>query len=431
MAASYHARGMDRPATFDLFVRHLPSRRSFLVAAGLEHALAYLEGLRYDEEALAYLRSLGLFHEPFLERLARLRFTGDVWAIPEGEVAFPPEPLMRVTAPLVEAQIVETYLLNVINFATMVASKAARIGIACAGRPFVDFSPRRDHGPDAALLAARAAFIGGAAATSNVLAGQRFGIPVTGTMAHSYVMAFEDELAAFGAFVHDLPRATTLLIDTYDTERGARRAAQVARQIAGEGLRVDGVRLDSGDLDALSRSVRAILDAAGLPSVRIFASGDLDEERIAELVAASAPIDAFGVGTQLGTSADAPYLGGVYKLVDDVRGPKMKTSTGKATLAGVKQVYRIERDGRADHDVIALADEPAPEGRPLLTAVMNAGVRTACAEPLPHVQERCRLAVASLPQRLRSLAPTTEPYGVRPSAALDALRMRMSAALTS
>lgn len=429
MAASYHARGMDRRATFDLFVRELPRQRSFLVAAGLEQVLAYLESLHFREEDVAYLRSLGLFREPFLDRLRELRFTGDVWAIPEGEVVFPPEPILRVTAPLIEAQVVETYLLNIVNFETMVTSKAARIAIACAGRPFVDFSPRRDHGPGAALLAARAAFIGGASATSNVLAGQRFGIPVTGTMAHSYVMAFEDELAAFRAFVRDLPRATTLLIDTFDTERGARRAAEVAREAAAEGLRVDGVRLDSGDLGTLSRSVRAILNGAGLPTVRIFASGDLDEYRIAQLVTSGAPVDAFGVGTQLGTSADAPYLGGVYKLVADERGPKMKTSTGKATLPGIKQVYRVGALGRAQHDVVALAEERGHEGRPLLTSVMARGLRTGAAEPLPHLQERRRSAVASLPERLRSLAPTAEPYEVRPSAALDALRQRMTEAL--
>ncbi len=429
MAASYHAHGMDGPATFDLFVRHLPKERNFLVATGLEPALDFLEGFHFDQDAIRYLRSLGLFDATFLARLAGIRFTGEVWAFPEGEAVFASEPLLRVTAPLIEAQLVETYLLATVNFQSMVASKAARVALACGTRPFVDFSARRDHGPEAALGAARAAFIGGAASTSNVLAGKRFGIPVAGTMAHSYVMAFGDEEAAFRAFARDFPERSTLLIDTFDTERGARRAARVALDLRAEGIRVSGVRIDSGDLASLARSVRAILDDAGLRDMRIFLSGDLDERRIAEIVREGSPADAFGVGTQLGTSADAPYLGGVYKLVDDAGGPKMKTSTGKVTLPGRKQVYRVEVDEYADHDVIALEDEPVSEGRALLRKVMAAGHRLGDREALDAARDRARRAIGGLPPALRSLDPAPAPYAVVLGPRLAALQSQLSAQL--
>ena len=425
MAGSYHAQGMSGPATFDLFIRHLPEERNFVVAAGLEPALDFLEGFHFDHEGISYLRSLGLFGDAFLAHLAALRFTGEVWAFPEGEVVFPAEPLLRVTAPLIEAQLVETYLLATVNFQSMVASKAARVALACAGRPFVDFSARRDHGPEAALGAARAAYVGGAASTSNVLAGKRFGIPVAGTMAHSYVMAFEDEEAAFRAFARDFPQRSTLLIDTFDTERGARRAANVARELREEGISVSGVRIDSGELGPLARSVRAILDEAGLRDMRIFLSGDLDEHRIAALVRDGVPADAFGVGTQLGTSADAPYLGGVYKLVEDTGGPKMKTSTGKVTLPGRKQVYRIDVDGRAHHDVIALIDEPTADGRPLLERVMVSGHRVRPPEPIGTARELARRAIARLPEALRSLEPAPAPYAVRLGPQLAELQTRL------
>lgn len=427
MAASYHAQGMNGPATFDLFVRDLPRERNFLVAAGLEQALGFLEGLRFDAEAVSYLRSLGLFSESFLAYLAELRFTGEVWAFPEGEVVFPREPLLRVTAPRIEAQLVETYLLTTTNFQSMVASKAARVALACGDHAFVDFSARRDHGPEAALGAARAAYIGGAAATSNVLAGMRFGIPLAGTMAHSYVMAFESEEAAFRAFARDFPQRSTLLIDTFDTERGARRAARVACELAAEGISVSGVRIDSGDLASLCRSVRAILDAAGLQGMRIFLSGDLDEHRIAALLEEGVPADSFGVGTQLGTSADAPYLGGVYKLVEDERGPTMKTSTGKPMLPGRKQVHRVEVDGRADHDVIALEGEPVTGGRPLLERVMASGRRVGPRAGLDTARDRAKGAIAKLPDRLRGLDRAAAPYVVLASPALRDLEDRLRA----
>jgi nicotinate phosphoribosyltransferase len=425
MAAAYDAAGMEGLATFELFVRALPPERSFLVACGLAGALDYLAALRFGERDLAYLRTLGLFAEPFLARLGALRFSGEVWALPEGRVAFAGEPLLVVRAPLVEAQLVETFLLNALTFPTLVASKAARVAIACAGRSFVDFSARRDHGPDAALLAARAAFVGGAAATATVAAGARWGIPLSGTMAHSYVMAVADEEEAFRRFARQFGDQSVLLVDTWDTLEGARRAARVARELAAEGIRVRAVRLDSGDLAALAKAVRRILDEAGCDWVRIFASGDLDEGRIAALLGDGAPIDAFGVGTRLGTGGDAPTLSTVYKLVEDAGGPKMKRSTGKATLPGRKQVYRQSRDGVLVRDVLALADEVV-DGEPLLRQVMAAGRRLAPAEPLVEAQRRCRDEVARLPAPLRRL-DERHAYEVELSAGLRRLVAELGA----
>ena len=397
MAAAYHASGLDGQATFDLFVRHLPERRNFLVACGVEHALEYLTTVAFDDDAVGYLRSLGMFRDPFLDRLRGFRFTGDVWAVPEGEVVFAGEPLLSVTAPIIEAQVVETFLLTTVLFQTMVASKAARVALACGDRTFADFSARRDHGADAAVKAARAAYVGGASSTSNVLAGRLYGIPLSGTMAHAYVMAFRAEADAFRSFARAFPRNAVLLIDTYDTEEGARRAVAVAHDLAGEGVRLQGVRIDSGDLGPLAVRVRGILDEGGLDDVRIIASGDLDEYRIAELVAEGAPIDAFGVGTRLGTSADEPWLGGVYKLVDDASGPKMKRSAGKVTVPGRKQVHRLP-----DRDVLSLRDEEVAGGRPLLQRVMAAG-EVVYHGSLDEARQRAAAAIAELPARLRDL----------------------------
>ncbi len=422
MAASYFAQGMNEPATFELFVRRLPGDRRFLVAAGLDDALHYLERLRFDDAAISYLRSLGIFRAPFLEFLGGLRFTGEVWAMPEGEVFFPDEPVLRVTAPLIEAQIVETFLLNIINFQSLIASKAARLALVCGERQFVDFSPRRDQGPDAALKVARASYIGGAAATSNVLAGRAYGIPLSGTMAHSFIMSFADEADAFRAFARDFPERSILLIDTYDTVEGARRAVSVARELAPEGIRIQGVRLDSGDLGELSKAVRRILDDGGLAETRIFASGDLDEFRISELLESGAPIDAFGVGTQLGTSADAPALGGVYKLVEDSAGPKMKHSAGKITWPGRKQVYRRVEGGVMAGDTIALATETGVGGEPLLRNVMAGGARLGEAESLTVIRERCAERLRLLPGSLRRITGPFEPYPVEYSPGLVAMQ---------
>lgn len=417
MASAYLAAGLDHDATFELFVRRLPPERRFLVSAGLEEALAGLEELRFEASDIDYLRGLGLFPESFVEHLAELRFTGEVWAVPEGEIVFAGEPLLRVTAPLVEAQIVETFLLNRIASHTLVASKAARVALATGDRRFVDFSARRDHGTDAALTAARAAWICGAAGTSLVAAGKRWGIPLSGTMAHSFVMSFDDEADAFRTYARSFPGGVTLLIDTYDTIEGAHRAVEVARELADEGIAIDGVRLDSGDLVELSCKVRAILDEAGLEDTRIIASGDLDEHRIAALVADGAAIDAFGVGTQLGTSADAPALSAVYKLVEDTAGPKMKLALGKVTLPGRKQVWRFD-----DRDVLALHDEDVPGGRPLLRRVMAGGRRLGPPEPLADVRARCLAGLAALPPLLRSLEPSADPlWPVDTSPGLGAL----------
>ncbi|MFN2490486.1 MAG: nicotinate phosphoribosyltransferase [Actinomycetota bacterium] len=412
MASSYHTLGMTGEATFDLFVRELPPTRNFLVAAGLDDALAFLEGLHFGNGSRAYLRSLGLFDDDFLDLLETLRFTGEVRAVREGEIVFPGEPLLSVTAPLIEAQIVETFLLNAVTFQTMIASKAARVSIACGEHGFVDFSARRDHGADAALKAARAAFIGGAYGTSNVLAGKIYGMPVSGTMAHSYVMAFEDEVEAFRSFCRTFPQSAVLLIDTFDVEEGARRAARVARELEPEGVTVRGVRIDSGSLAPLTRSVRKILDEAGLDDTLIVLSGDLDEHRIKDLLDDGVPADRFGVGTQLGTSADAPALGSVYKLVAEGGEPKIKLSTGKATLPGRKQIHRFFAGETFARDVIALEDETVPEARGLLGCVMAKGRRLHAAEPLEDLQKRCRARIAALPGRLRTLDRSEEPYRV-------------------
>lgn len=427
MAASYDAHDMRGRATFDLFVRDLPKQRQFLVSGGLEQALEYLETVHFDEESISYLASLGAFKDDFLSRLERFRFTGDVWAIPEGEIVFANEPLLRVTAPIIEAQIVETFLLNCITYQTMVASKAARVALACGDRRFVDFSPRRDHGADAALKAARAAYIGGAAGTSNVLAGKIYGIPISGTMAHSYVMAFEDERAAFKAFVEDFPDRAVLLIDTFDVEEGARRAVEVFKEMDATRSKNWGVRIDSGDLGVLAPSVRKILDEAGLKDVKIMFSGDLDEYRIKRFLEDGVPVDAFGVGTQLGTSGDAPSLGTVYKLVADERGPKMKLSTGKATLPGCKQVYRFESGGMFAHDLIAPESETVEGGRPLLKKVMETGSRIGHKESLDTLRGRCARGLAHLPAPLRSLEAGPSEYQVEISPALQHLVKRMEA----
>jgi nicotinate phosphoribosyltransferase len=429
MAASYVRERMHGEATFSLFVRHLPAHRSFLVAAGLEDVLAFLEGFEFSEAALRYLRSLSTFDAEFLDFLGDVRFTGSVRAVPEGTVLFADEPLLEVTAPILEAQLVETAVINFVHLQTVLASKAVRSVLAARGRAIVDFGLRRTHGIDAGMKAARCAFIAGAAMTSNVLAGFYEGIPPTGTMAHSYVMAFPGELEAFRAFARAFPRGTTLLIDTYDTVAGAHQAVIVAREMEGRGARLAGVRLDSGDLVQLSREVRRILDDAGLSYVRIFASGGLDEDEVARCLDAGAPIDAFGVGTRMNVSADAPYLDIAYKLVRYEGRDVLKLSPGKVTWPGEKQVYRLGgSDGRFERDVLALRDEPAPPGsaEPLLRPVMAGGRRVEAAPTLATIRERCARQVAALPETLRRLA-TDDRYVVEPSARLVALRRALAA----
>lgn len=422
MADAYLRDGLDEEATFELWVRDLAPQRNFLVAAGIEETIDHLEALRFDAEAIAYLASLDRFSEEFLSHLGDLQFTGAVWAVPEGTIAYGKEPLMRVTAPIIQAQILETFLLNAVGVQTLIASKAARVAIAAGDRQFVDFGARRSHGADAALKGARAAYIAGAAATSLVAAGFHYGIPVTGTMAHSYILAHGDERRAFEAFARAFPNDAVMLIDTFDTIAGARIVAELAPILHADGIEVSGVRLDSGDLGALSKEVRQVLDDAGLESIRILASGGLDEHRVAALLAEGAPIDGFGVGTSMMTSSDAPSLDIIYKLVEDPDGPVMKTSTGKANLPGAKQVFRSD-----DGDVIALADEQHA-GRPLLERVMSGGKRSRPAPTLSEVRDATTAAIASLPESIRRLdGPADPPWKVAISDRLQALVARLTA----
>src|SRR5581483_4051707 len=340
MGASYHALGMTDVATFSMFVRKLPANRSFLVVAGVEEALDRVRALRFDGPGIDYLRSTSQIRSDFLDSLSEFRFSGDIWAVPEGRVIFADEPILEVQAPILEAQLAETVLVNAFHFPTLVATKAARCVAAAPTATLIDFGLRRTPSIDAGLAVARAAYLAGFDSTSNVLAGERFGIPVAGTVAHSFIETFPSEIEAFRAFAATFPGPVTLLIDTYDTVSGARHAAQVAHELATQGRRVQAVRIDSGDLAQLSREVRRVLDAAGCRDVRIVASGGLDEEDLAALTQANAPIDAYGVGTKLGTSADAPTLDMAYKLVQYGDEPCLKLSAGKQTLVGPKQVWR-------------------------------------------------------------------------------------------
>lgn len=374
MAAGYHRNGIFEPATFSLFIRDHHRQRAFYLAAGLEDVLQELADFRFSPEEIDYLRETGLFQTDFIDYIRQLHFSGDVYAMPEGTVFFPEEPLVEIDAPIVEAQLLETYLLNTIGFQTLIASKAARCVQAARGKALIDFSLRRTQGQDAGLKVARSSYMAGFAGTSNVLAGKLYKIPISGTMAHSFVTAFDTELAAFEAYADAFPDSCVLLIDTYDTLQGARHAVTVGRRLAQKGHLLKGVRLDSGDMVALSREVRRILDAGGLPDVKIFASSGFDEFSITRALEKGACIDAFGVGTKMGVSADAPYLDIVYKMVHfNGRGVR-KLSPGKATRAGRKQVYR-RLDGRERYleDTVALREERLHGMQPLLEKVMQSG----------------------------------------------------------
>lgn len=422
MAAAYVQSGRaERPVTCELFVRRLPRRRRFMVAAGLEEMVRAMAGWRLDDEDLAYLREVPALREALtpavVERLQRLSFTGDAWAMPEGTVFFPDEPVLRVTAPILEAQLLETYLLSVFNQASSVASKAARVMLAARGKPVVDFGMRRIH-PDAALSASRAAVMMGLQASSNVAAGRAFGLPLTGTMAHAFVMVHDTEEEAFRAFLRTYPKGPTFLVDTYDSLEGVRHAIAVA------GPALGGVRLDSGDLAGLSRAARAILDQAGLPGVKIVASGDLDEHKIAALEAAGAPVDVYAVGTELAASADAPTLGAIYKVVHDHEAgrPVAKFSANKATHAGVHQVLRrVGADGKLRGDVLALEGEPADGAEALLQPVVRAGRPLAPPPSLEDSRRRAAAELARLPDVLKDLSEAPrDAYPVSPSAAAAA-----------
>jgi nicotinate phosphoribosyltransferase len=426
MAASYLRRGMAGRATFSLFARRLPRRRGFLVAAGLSDALDFLERFGFDDGELAYLREVVGLDERAVAALRWTRFTGEVWAVPEGVVVFADEPLLEVTAPIAQAQLIETVLLNLVTFQTTVASKAARCRLAASGAELIDFAFRRTHGVDAAMGVARAAAIAGFAATSNVEAARRYGLRPAGTMAHSYVEAFGDERAAFRAFATDFPDRPVFLVDTYDTAAGVHNAVAVTAELHPTGP--VGIRLDSGDLGTLAKQGRAILDAAGLTDARIVASGGLDEDSIAALVTQGAPIDAYGVGTRMGVSRDAPSLDSAYKLVAYAGRPVLKLSPGKATLPGAKQVYRGPT--AADGDVIALRDGPAPRGwRPLLVPVMRGGRRLQPADAAGDVRaarRRFDTDLAWLPAGARRL-DDPEPVVAAFSPRLAALRDRLTA----
>lgn len=414
MLQAYWYERMEEIAVFELFVRKFPKERNFLVAAGLKQALEYLETLSFSDEECRFLAQSGFFDRSFIEYLKAFRFTGDVDAMPEGTIFFPNEPILRVTAPLPQAQLVETRLINLLQFQTLIASKAARCVLAAPGKLLVDFGLRRAHGFEAGLLAARAAYIAGFAGTSNVLAGMRFGIPIFGTMAHSYIMAHDDEQTAFREFARSQPNNVVLLIDTYDTLKAVDKVISLAPELAKENIKIKAVRIDSGDLEALAFAVRRKLDAAGLEEIGIFASGDLDEYFLKRFLDHGAPIDGFGVGTKLTTSSDSPFLNSAYKLQEYAGLPRRKVSEGKATWPGRKQAYRYYSDGRFQKDILTILAELL-DGEPLLQPVMRAGKRLAPPEPLDAIRARCAAQLKALPEALKALESSSDyPVEISP-----------------
>ncbi len=407
MCASYFDNKKFEPATFDLFIRRLPPNRSYFLFAGLEQVLLFLERARFNEEHIDFLKRQG-FKDEFLDYLRDFKFTGEVWAIPEGTIVFPNEPLIRVTAPIIEAQLIETFILNTVNLQTTIATKASRVVNAAKDRPVIEFGLRREHGTDAGMKVARCSYIAGCSGTSNVLAGMKYGIPIFGTMAHSFVMFFEREIDSFRAFAKTFPDKPTLLIDTFDDIKGAEKAAMVAKELEEKGFKLGGVRLDSGDLVEISKEVRELLDKNGVKYVKIFASGDLDEYEIEELLKKGAKIDAFGVGTRMGTSEDRPYVDIIYKLCEkmDEKGqfsPIMKLSKGKVTLPGRKQVFRFKDErGNFVKDTIALEDEKI-DGEPLLLKVMEKGKIVYDLPPLEEIRKRALESLSKLPEKCKNL----------------------------
>ena len=422
MAQAYFDSRHLGTATFSLFVRAYPPDRGYFVAAGLEDVIAYLESFRINEAGLKYLRSTGFFTNDFLDFLRSLRFTGEVWAVPEGRLFFRDEPVLEVTAPMIEAQIVETFIINQINLQSLIATKAARCVHAARGRTVVDFALRRTQGTDAGMKVARASYLAGFAGTSNVLAGQVYGIPVVGTMAHSFISSFPDERDAFRAFVRSFPKNSTLLIDTYDTIAGARKAAELGRELAARGEHLQGVRIDSGDLPALARQVRRVLDEAGLVETTIVGSGGLDEYDLAGFSEAAVPYDGYGVGTRMGVSADQPWLDIAYKLVEFEGRPVLKLSTGKASWPGSKQVYRFQNnEGTLEKDIIALRDEKIGDAEPLLEKVMTDGKRVTEPPLLASIRARFAEEFRRLPETVKAIrSPST--YAVQISSGAQTLR---------
>jgi len=432
VSAAFFEHGFNDTVSFEVAMRRMPPNRGYMVVAGVERLLEALEEYRFGDAALAHLDSLKLFKPEFLEMLARIRFSGAVRAMPEGSIFFAGEPIVEVRAPLIEAQLIETLVLNQLNFASIAATKAARCFSVAGGRRLVDFGPRRGQGADATLIAARSSYLAGFHGAANVLAGMRYGIPVFGTMSHSYVMAHERESQAFADFVASFPQLSTLLVDTYDTIRGVQNAAALAAKLADSGVKIQGIRLDSGDLRDLSRRARRILDQAGCSGVAIFASGNLDEYKIAELLDSGAPIDAFGIGTALATSDDAPAGDFTYKLVEYAGEARIKTSTGKVSQPGRKQVFRAANPaGRISMDLVGLTDESIDtvtrEFRPAPTAVTallerqcEDGRRVAPRPTLAEARERFLRGLATLEERHKALRRPID-YPVRPTAAMNAM----------
>jgi nicotinate phosphoribosyltransferase len=427
MLQAYWANSMHDDAVFSLFVRKLPKQRNFLLSCGLEDVLTYLEELHFTTQALDYLHGLDIFQKDFLHWLSTFSFHGDVYAMPEGTACFANEPLLEIVAPIGQAQLLETYLINQYHIQTMAASKAARVALAAGDKRVIDFGLRRIHGIDAGLKAARGFFLAGVQATSNVLAGAAYDIPVSGTMAHSFIQAHDNELDAFRAFARAFPQ-TVLLVDTFDSLQGTRKVIQLAGELGVE-FQIRGIRIDSSDLKALSFELRQELDAAGLDQVSIFASGSLDEHVIQDIVQSKAPIDGFGVGTRMGVSDDAPYLDMVYKLASYAGKGRMKTSTGKETLPHQKQVFREENNGKYVQDILAAFSETHP-GRPLLRQVMHKGKRlSAGQESLAAARDRAQKELAALPSNMHSLFPASAAYPVRVSQYLEQEAAQIKAAL--
>ena len=428
MLQAYREHGLEDVAVFEFFVRRLPARRGFLIAAGLEQALDFLEELHVSNAEIEWLAGTGRFDQGFLNDLAGLRFTGDVHALAEGTILFADEPILRVTAPIPQAQLVETRLINLLHFETVIASKAARMVLVAPGKTLVDFGLRRAHGAEAGLLAARAAYLAGFAGSATMLAGALYGVPIFGTMAHSFVQAHEDEVDSFLSFARARPDNLVLLIDTYDTEAAAEKVVALAPRLAREGVTVRGVRLDSGDLADHARKVRKILDAGGLEDVSIFASGGIDEDLLMDFAAADAPIDGFGIGTSLTTSSDAAALDCAYKLQEYAGRARRKRSEGKATWPGRKQVYRhYGEDGRMARDLLTLEDD-AQAGEALIRPVMRGGKRLNPSPPLDAVRAHAARELARLPEPMRRLEPGTE-YQVEVAGALSALAREVDRAI--
>jgi nicotinate phosphoribosyltransferase len=426
MVQAYLDRGEDKEAVFEFFVRRLPPRRGFMLAAGLDDALAYLETLSFSAADIDWLKSTGRFRNNLLDYLAAFRFTGDVHAIAEGTVCFPNEPLIRITAPLPQAQLVETRLINILHFQALIASKAARMVLAAPGKILSDFGLRTAHGAEAGLFSARASYIAGFAGAANVLAGELYGVPIVGTMAHSFVQVHDDEAKAFEDFARARPDGVILLIDTYDTEEGARKVVALAPKLKADGIAIRGVRIDSGDLIAMARNVRAILDAGGLRDVIILASGGINEDVLKDMMAKTAPIDGFGIGVNLAASIDVPAFDCAYKLQEYAGTPKRKLSEGKATWPGRKQVWReYDMHGRMRGDILTLDGDKQP-GEALIVPVMRGGKRVAPSASLAQIRERAARDLARLPQPIAQLNPNAR-YTVAISDALETLVEKMDA----